>query len=60
MDSDYPDKSKIEYVEPEMKKYKQKYNFVHNILAAKSKTNNAHLEKITESKIFNSSKYEIL
>ena len=30
------------------------------MLAAKSKTNNAHLEKIVDSSIFNSGKYEIL
>lgn len=60
MQSDYPDKSKIQYVEPGIKKQKQKYNFVHNLLAAKSKTNNAHLEKIIDSSIFNPGKYEIL
>ena len=58
--NDYPDKSKIQYVQPEIKKEKLKHNFVHNILAAKSKTNNAHLEKIVDSSIFNSNKYQIL
>jgi hypothetical protein len=48
--ADYPDKSKMEYVEPVNHRIKSpKFNFVHNILAAKSKTNNAHLEKIVDS-----------
>lgn len=58
---DYPDKSNVVYTEPVSKiSQTKKYNFVHNMIAVKSKTNNAHLEKIVNSTILNSNKYEIL
>ena len=43
---EYPDVSRMEYEEPPVVKvHKKKLSFVHNAVANKSKTNDAHLER---------------
>ena len=46
------------YVPPPVtKKIKIKHTYVHNQIANKSKTNNEHMGRITDSKVFNAKKY---
>jgi len=49
------------YVAPPVtKKIKIKHNYVHNQIANKSKTNDQHMGRIIDSKVFNASKHKIL
>ena len=49
------------YVAPPVtKKIKIKHNYVHNQIANKSKTNDHHMGRIIDSKVFNANKYNII
>ena len=58
---EFPDKSATLYVPPPIvKEFPKRHSFVHNQIANKTKTNNEHMEMITNAKVLNGAKYSIL
>lgn len=60
-DTQFYDKSKIDYVPPPVTKdYSKRHSFVHNVIANKNKINLEHFYKIYNKKVLNKRKHEII